>query len=86
MKKNKYDITGLALKYYPESTEKNARRRFIKSLKGERDLWKKLGTMNFSKFQRVLTPKQYEMIIEAFGQPDTDNLDYDGWSGSWKRV
>lgn len=81
MKKNKYDITGLALMYYPESTEKNARRRFIKTLKSERDLWTLLAGMNFSKFQRLLTPRQYDAIMEVIGQPDNDGPDYGKWSG-----
>ena len=79
MKKNKYDITGLALMYYPESSEKNARRRFIKTLKSERDLWQQLASMNFSKFQRVLTPKQYTAIITVFGKPDSIATDFDTW-------
>lgn len=38
MKKNKYDVTALAVQYFPDSTEANARRRFFKVLRAERDL------------------------------------------------
>lgn len=81
MKKNKYDITGLSQMYFPDSTEKNARRRFLKTLKSERDLWLQLAGMNFSKFQRVLTPRQYEVIIAVLGKPDSDEMDFDAWVG-----
>lgn len=81
MKRNKYDITGLATRYYPDSTEKNARRRFLRTLKNERDLWTQLAKMNFSKFQRALTPRQYDEIIAVLGKPDGDGTDFDTWIG-----
>ena len=82
MKKNKYDITGLALMYYRESSGKNARRRFIKTLRSEGDLWTSLAHMNFSKFQRVFTPRQYDAIIDVFGSPDGNGTDFGYWSGT----
>ena len=39
MKKNLYDVTRLATLYFPDSTERNARRRLFKVLRAERDLW-----------------------------------------------
>lgn len=82
MKKNKYDITALALMYYPDSSTKNARRRFVKTLRSERLLWRQLAEMNFTKFQRVLTPKQYEAIVGVLGTPDITDDGFGHWPGA----
>ncbi|WP_333598684.1 DUF4248 domain-containing protein, partial [Paraprevotella clara] len=46
MKKNLYDVTRLATLYFPDSTERNARRRLFKVLRAERDLWARLTALH----------------------------------------
>lgn len=79
MKTNRYDLTRLAVLYFPDSTEKNARRRLFKLLQGERDLWKQLTTLHFGRYQRTLTPRQYEAITHTLGLPDSDD-DFGNWA------
>ena len=56
MKKNMYDVTRLATLYFPDSTERNARRRLFKVLRAERDLWARLTALHFGVWQRTLHP------------------------------
>ena len=79
MKKNKYDVTALAVQYFPDSTEANARRRFFKVLRAERDLWQRLADLHFGPWQRTFTPRQYEMVIDILGRPDAADEDYADW-------
>ena len=67
MKKNLYDVTRLATLYFPDSTERNARRRLFKVLRAERDLWARLTALHFGIRQRKrkATIKQAEMHIFA---------------------
>ena len=77
--KNKYDVTALAVLYFPESTKENARRRFFKVLLAEKDLWRQLTDLHFGKWQRTLTPRQYEMIVDRLGVPEPDADDFSDW-------
>lgn len=79
MKKSMYDITHLATLYFPDSTERNARRRFLKMLKGERDLWEQLAGLGFGCYRRSLTPRQYDLIIRTLGKPD-EAEDFGHWA------
>ena len=79
MKTNRYDLTRLPVLYFPDSTEKNARRRLLKTLQGERDLWEQLTALHFGRYQRTLTPRQYELIIRTLGLPDSDD-DFGNWA------
>ena len=67
MKKNLYDVTRLATLYFPDSTERNARRRLFKVLRAERDLWARL------------TARQYEMVIDILGKPEETDDDFREW-------
>lgn len=80
MKKNKYDVTALAILYFPDSTEANARRRFFKVLRSEKDLWQQLTALHFGPWQRTFTPRQYEMVIDILGRPEAADEDYADWS------
>ena len=71
MTTNKYDVTALAALYFPESSRPNARRRLLKVLRAERDLWDKLTALHFKSWQRNFTPRQYEAIIDILGEPET---------------
>lgn len=84
MKTNKYEVTELALRYFPESTGRNARRRFNKVLHSERALWQQLQDMNYTDRTRVFTPRQYTLVIDTLGAPDENQperpaSDFGGW-------
>ena len=79
MKKTHYEVAALAALYFPESSSRNARRRFMNMLQGELDLWRRLQEVHFRLHQRCLTPKQYEMIIDVLGQPEAQHSEYSPW-------
>lgn len=79
MATNKYDVTALAALYFPESSRPNARRRLLKVLRAERDLWDKLTALHFKSWQRNFTPRQYEAIINILGEPETGADDFGEW-------
>ena len=79
MKKNLYDVTRLATLYFPDSTERNARRRLFKVLRAERDLWARLTALHFDAWQRSFTPRQYEMVIDVLGKPEETDDDFREW-------
>ncbi|MCD8318821.1 MAG: DUF4248 domain-containing protein [Paraprevotella sp.] len=79
MKQKTYDVTNLATLYFPDSTEKNARRRFFKVLRAERDLWERLTALHFGTYHRSFTPKQYEMVIDTLGKPEHGDDDFGRW-------
>lgn len=79
MKKNLYDVTRLATLYFPDSTERNARRRLFKILRAERDLWARLTALHFGVWQRSFTPRQYEMVIDILGKPEETDDDFREW-------
>lgn len=81
MKKNMYEITRLASLYFPDSTQKNARRRFFKVLREERDLWARLTELHVCEWQRTFTPKQYELVINTLGKPQGCDDDFSSWYG-----
>lgn len=70
MKKTNYVIAELAMAYFPNSNARNAQRCFKRRLKSEKDLWEKLKNLHLQSHQRTFTPKQYEAVIEVFGEPD----------------
>lgn len=65
-----YEIHKLAELYCPGSKGYNAKRRFLRMLKNEKDLWNRLEELNYRSYQRVFTPKQYEAIIKVLGEPE----------------
>ena len=79
MKSNIYDITMMGKQYFPDSSHKNARRRFISLLQSERDLWKRLCALHFKSYQRSFTPRQYEMVIDVLGKPEYMDSRFDEW-------
>ena len=74
-----YNITTLGRQYFPNSTERNARRRFIALLQSEKDLWNSLCSLHFKPYQRCFTPKQYELVIDVLGRPESLDSDFAGW-------
>ena len=85
MKKNLYDVTRLATLYFPDSTERNARRRLFKVLRAERDLWARLTALHFGIRQRSFTPRQYEMVIDILGKPEETDDDFREWPSDSNR-
>lgn len=79
MKQNIYDVSRLASCYFPDSSVRNARRRFIHLLTCERDLWQRLDELHFKPYQRTFTPRQYELIIDILGRPDCLDNDFNLW-------
>ena len=79
MKQNFYDVTRLASDYFPDSTARNARRRFLHLLTSEKDLWQRLNEMHFKPYQRSFTPRQYELIIDILGRPERYDNDFTLW-------
>ena len=73
MKKNLYDVTRLATLYFPDSTERNARRRLFKVLRA------RLTALHFGVWQRSFTPRQYEMVIDILGKPEETDDDFREW-------
>ncbi len=69
----------MAKAYFPESSEKNARRRFFNVLKAERDLWERLRQLHFHNYQRNFTPRQYEAVIDTLGIPEWQDTGYGEW-------
>lgn len=79
MEKNIYDVTRLATLYFPDSTRPNARRRLLKVLRAERDLWNRLTALHFDSWQRSFTPRQYRLVIDILGKPEEADDDFGDW-------
>lgn len=68
--KSHYVISELAMAYFQNANPRNAQRCFMRLLKSERNLWQQLKQLHFHAYQRTLTPKQYEAILNVLGKPD----------------
>ncbi|KKB59631.1 DUF4248 domain-containing protein [Parabacteroides gordonii] len=79
MKKN--NLRELALAYFPGDKPKTAQQKLAKWMKVE-TLRRKLELLGWKPYQKVLTPKQFDCIINHVGEPDgwdiyNSNNDYD---------
>ena len=74
-------IRELALAYFPGDKPKTAQQKFAKWLRIE-PLRRKLELLGWKPYQRVLTPKQFDCIIDHVGEPDElyiyiNSIEYD---------
>ncbi|MFV0581901.1 MAG: DUF4248 domain-containing protein [Parabacteroides gordonii] len=76
-------IRELALAYFPGDKPKTAQQKLAKWMKVE-TLRRKLELLGWKPYQKVLTPKQFDCIINHVGEPDgwdiynsNNNNDYD---------
>ncbi len=74
-------IRELALAYFPGDKPKTAQQKLAKWMKVE-TLRRKLELLGWKPYQKVLTPKQFDCIINHVGEPDgwdiyNSNNDYD---------
>jgi len=59
----------LAQLYFPQITKQSATIQFRRWIRINNPLQKELTTYGFKKFQKMLTPKQVEIIIKYIGEP-----------------
>jgi hypothetical protein len=79
-----YNLRELALAYFPGDKPKTAQQKLAKWMKVE-TLRRKLELLGWKPYQKVLTPKQFDCIINHVGEPDgwdiynsnNNNNDYD---------
>lgn len=64
-------IRELALAYFPGDKPKTAQQKFAKWLRIE-TLRHKLELLGWKPYQKILTPKQFDCIIDHVGEPDID--------------
>lgn len=74
-------LRELALAYFPGDKPKTAQQKFAKWLRID-PLQQKLESLGWKPYQKVLTPKQFDCIIEHVGEPDEfyinkNNIEYD---------
>lgn len=63
------NLRELALAYFPGDKPKTAQQKFAKWLRIE-PLRRKLELLGWKPYQKVLTPKQFDCIINHVGEPD----------------
>lgn len=64
-----YTIAQTAQCFFPDSDSKNALRRFRYLLQSDRLLWQELIELHYKPYQRIFTPKQYDLIVKYLGSP-----------------
>lgn len=64
-----YGYGELAHLYFPNITKKSACTRFKSWISENEKLLNRLYEIGYQKKQRLLTPRQVKLIIEAFGEP-----------------
>lgn len=64
-------LRELALAYFPGDKPKTAQQKFAKWLRIE-TLRRKLELLGWKPYQKVLTPKQFDCIIDHVGEPDRE--------------
>jgi hypothetical protein len=64
-----YGFGELAQLYFPNITKKSASTQLRKWIKSDRFLSKELSEVGYKFSQRVLSPKQVEVIIKILGIP-----------------
>lgn len=63
------NLRELALAYFPGDKPKTAQQKLAKWMKVE-TLRRKLELLGWKPYQKVLTPKQFDCIINHVGEPD----------------
>lgn len=64
-------LRELALAYFPGDKPKTAQQKLAKWMKVE-SLRRKLELLGWKPYQKVLTPKQFDCIIDHVGEPDEE--------------
>jgi hypothetical protein len=64
-----YGYGELAQLYFPLISKKSASNQFRKWIKHNRELQKQLSLTEFSPGQKILTPKQVEIMVKIIGEP-----------------
>jgi len=64
-----YGYGELAQMYFPQITKQSATIQFRRWLRINDELQKELNASGFKRFQKLLTPKQVEIIIKFIGEP-----------------
>lgn len=59
----------LAQIYFPQITKQSATVQFRRWIRINEELQKELKDSGFKRFQKLLTPKQVEIIIKFIGEP-----------------
>jgi hypothetical protein len=64
-----YGYGELALLYFPNSTKKSATTQLRRWIRRNGELQRTLNQMGFTERQRILTPRQVEVILQFVGEP-----------------
>jgi hypothetical protein len=64
-----YGYGELALLYFPNSTKKSASVQFGRWLRQNETLISKLKELGFKPGNKILTPKQVQVLVEIIGEP-----------------
>lgn len=62
-------LSKLAQQYFPHITSKSALTQLHRWIKQCEPLQKRLKELHYAPYQRVLTPKQHEAVVEFLGEP-----------------
>lgn len=68
-------LRELALAYFPGDKPKTAQQKLAKWMKLE-PLRRKLELLGWKPYQKVLTPKQFDCIIDHVGEPDDEIINH----------
>lgn len=64
-----YGYGELALLYFPNSTKKSATTQLRRWIRRNGELQRTLKQVGFTERQRILTPRQVEVVIRFVGEP-----------------
>lgn len=66
---NTLSIKEISLLYFPNSTPKSAASQFKRWLRYNKKLWAELAEAGYWNGQRLLTPRQVEIVFQYLGEP-----------------
>jgi hypothetical protein len=64
-----YGYCELALLYFPNSTKKSATTQLRRWIRRSDELLRTLKQVGFAERQRILTPRQVEVVVQFVGEP-----------------
>jgi hypothetical protein len=64
-----YGYGELALLYFPHSTKKSATTQLRRWIRRSDELLRMLKQVGFAERQRILTPRQVEVVVQFVGEP-----------------
>ena len=62
-------LKELSQMYFPNSSPKSAGTQLLRWLKYNRKLWDELAEAGYTRGQRLLTPRQVELVFRYLGEP-----------------